>query len=1240
MKQYSFGFTRWLVPVLCSCVLAVLRYPILYGNPLALVFVFVLQFLFSGYLLARVIGVHKTAHPFEWFAWILGAALALNITFGGLARVLQIPIPTYLLLLHALMAILACVRIPPVAVGERWKLRWNNAPLVGLLLLCCVITLGVTLARSPVRFGGYPDQTVFIELADWLANDPDDPQLRSRRIGVTEGDARWDTDGWTYTHATWIYSSGIQADDLIWTYLTLLLSWAGPLAAFGLVMVLTGRETTATWGAAAVTILGLLTLDALVYYPTPLAFGQFALFQVNTLRTLATALATPLALMPVAAFLHTPQRRLLPLILLSGLALSMLHPRQIMIFLFITAGTTLFWTIAGDRQRRWRYALMMAGVLVLLSILPFLQQDAREDLTPVRNAVAAATTIPTQTAEAAPTEAVSAEAAPRQPQNNRGNNTLRLRGRDAEYMTVVTLPGNLRTVIFNPTVIFYHPLIFLTTILGLLTVVFVRRSLAAQWIFASTFGACVLLFTPGLARLFSQIVTSSVGAGVIFSLPVALIYGVAIEAVRERLPANTHVLSRWLIPPATALIMLALLFEPVPIPASARDQIRASNAAQRLRAAHVTDAALITALEDILPDGTRSILLAPNQVSSAITEQISYTFITGGRDSSNRAAPGSARFLNDTDTVKPWLDADDLAYLQTWGVTHIVIPADYTRVTQLTLQPSRFELIRRVAGYNIFKIQGSLNPTRADTLYVQMNTMLVEQRINRWTPLGFSLEQPDGGESWDAIIEAWEALPVDDEQRLGLGFSLLMRGRDEEALNIFEPLRTEHRDLPLLHEVVAALRMQLNLPDPEMSLIDALSSDQAEVRVLAARRLLTPAFIAFVDDDELDRTIAVTVQDADIWNLLAESGPIEAMRERIVLMLSRERWQTAEVWSSHLPEAETEPRDLITRATIALAQNDLAGALSRLEPALEPDLMAANRFLHPDRWMPNPAAEVYRYLINGEVPSIEGANLVSLRDGSGANPYLQQVSIRVNDEGTGIDVSAVSGSPHIAPLPVLQWSVAITNADATDFYHAEVLPAQTIPTALTAWSVSLPLPEDREILEPGLVIVRALYHNRVVFADHYERIPLRLPPPAVLPESTTLTDWQFGENIGLAGFTESHDSNQMSLTLFWEANAPVPENYQLFVHILNESGELVDQDDRMPVQDRYPTRFWPVDRLIEDEHLLTYDAPLPPGAYRVALGLYRLEDLARLPVTPLDSAVQDDRLTLFSFTIPEGSANE
>lgn len=98
-------------------------------------------------------------------------------------------------------------------------------------------------------------------------------------------------------------------------------------------------------------------------------------------------------------------------------------------------------------------------------------------------------------------------------------------------------------------------------------------------------------------------------------------------------------------------------------------------------------------------------------------------------------------------------------------------------------------------------------------------------------------------------------------------------------------------------------------------------------------------------------------------------------------------------------------------------------------------------------------------------------------------------------------------------------------------------------------------------------------------------------------------DLQFGDFAHLTGYRWQQQGAALHLQLLWQALKTAERDYKLFVHLLDEGGNIVRQYDAMPCRWTCPTRSWQAGQLIVDEATLDVWG-LPPGAYRLVLGLY------------------------------------
>jgi hypothetical protein len=85
-----------------------------------------------------------------------------------------------------------------------------------------------------------------------------------------------------------------------------------------------------------------------------------------------------------------------------------------------------------------------------------------------------------------------------------------------------------------------------------------------------------------------------------------------------------------------------------------------------------------------------------------------------------------------------------------------------------------------------------------------------------------------------------------------------------------------------------------------------------------------------------------------------------------------------------------------------------------------------------------------------------------------------------------------------------------------------------------------------------------------------------------------------------------------------------------FVHLRNESGQNVTQRDAPPWQGLFPPEHWPPGQLLTERLDLALPETLPPGSYRLVMGLYHageqtrfaaVRDGQRLPYDEVDLGI-------------------
>lgn len=133
--------------------------------------------------------------------------------------------------------------------------------------------------------------------------------------------------------------------------------------------------------------------------------------------------------------------------------------------------------------------------------------------------------------------------------------------------------------------------------------------------------------------------------------------------------------------------------------------------------------------------------------------------------------------------------------------------------------------------------------------------------------------------------------------------------------------------------------------------------------------------------------------------------------------------------------------------------------------------------------------------------------------------------------------------------------------------------------------------------------------------------------------SITRTGASFGAWTALLGFrldpgTAVRPGQDLQVRLYWRGRRPVQVDYHVFVHLIDSGGRVRAQRDGPPLDGNYPTSIWDPGEIVVDMVTISVPPDLPPGSYRLEVGMYGWPDLVRLPVTDERGASLGDRFIL------------
>ncbi len=219
----------------------------------------------------------------------------------------------------------------------------------------------------------------------------------------------------------------------------------------------------------------------------------------------------------------------------------------------------------------------------------------------------------------------------------------------------------------------------------------------------------------------------------------------------------------------------------------------------------------------------------------------------------------------------------------------------------------------------------------------------------------------------------------------------------------------------------------------------------------------------------------------------------------------------------------------------------------------------------------------------------------------------------------GLQLRLVNPAGQIASQRVLELAVSgypSTQWQQGEFVRGQVAYVISYDTPAGDWQLQAALTEGDATLGQPATLARIRVNAR--------------PPLAQVGSVDHALDVQLGQALVLRGFAAKRDGASLTVTLYWAALRPMETTYQVFVHLLDVSGNIVAQHDGVPAGGAWPTTAWPPGSLVTDIHTLVLPADFAPGSYRLAVGVYEPVSGQRLPVPGAD----DGRLLLGPLALP------
>lgn len=187
--------------------------------------------------------------------------------------------------------------------------------------------------------------------------------------------------------------------------------------------------------------------------------------------------------------------------------------------------------------------------------------------------------------------------------------------------------------------------------------------------------------------------------------------------------------------------------------------------------------------------------------------------------------------------------------------------------------------------------------------------------------------------------------------------------------------------------------------------------------------------------------------------------------------------------------------------------------------------------------------------------------------------------------------------------------------DAPNGGYQWVLNVYTQPNTLNN-----PRPTEMKIHDPALPI-----QNLVAVARSWIGQPEMIDPENPIPVDVVIDN-----RIRLQEMTFNmiHAENRLRIRLYWEVLSPPLHNATLFLHIKDESGQLITQQDREPLSDFRMTTWKAGQRIMSTHEIELPDEGQP---HSLSLGMYRFDESGN--IIPLEMTQNREIIGQFDISI-------
>jgi hypothetical protein len=113
-------------------------------------------------------------------------------------------------------------------------------------------------------------------------------------------------------------------------------------------------------------------------------------------------------------------------------------------------------------------------------------------------------------------------------------------------------------------------------------------------------------------------------------------------------------------------------------------------------------------------------------------------------------------------------------------------------------------------------------------------------------------------------------------------------------------------------------------------------------------------------------------------------------------------------------------------------------------------------------------------------------------------------------------------------------------------------------------------------------------------------------------EQLTPLDMNFGDKVILNSANIADEKltggDIIQVTLHWSAEILLEDRYKVFIHLVDQDGGIVAQQDSEPVGGMSLTNSWQPGEIVIDKQGVVLPETIAPGEYQLLIGLYDIND--------------------------------